>query len=374
MTNKICVYAICKNESKFVDRWLASMKEADYLVVLDTGSDDNTFQLLKNDERVYSAEQKIITPWRFDTARNESMKLIPEDANILVCTDLDEVFEPGWAEVLRNNWVDGYHERATYKYAWSHTDEGEPGRIFYPDKIHDRNWCWRFPVHEMLVRSDGTDRAVNVLTLPDEVYLHHYADNTKSRGSYLPLLELRKQENPEDYYGKIYLAHEYYYRGHYTNAINELKEILEKWSDKYTTLEQASCYLFMGDAYRALGGYESCIDAYQRAILRDSTYREPYINLAEVLNELKFHHQAIGLVKECFDKSYRHYNWLERDTTWTYTPYDILSIAYYWVGEFDKALVNVHKALSYEPNNERILNNLKFIQNKCFEGIGEANG
>ena len=30
---KICVYAICKNELKFVDKWLENMSEADYIVV-----------------------------------------------------------------------------------------------------------------------------------------------------------------------------------------------------------------------------------------------------------------------------------------------------------------------------------------------------
>ena len=37
---KISVYAICKNEEKFVDRWYESMKEADEIYVLDTGSTD----------------------------------------------------------------------------------------------------------------------------------------------------------------------------------------------------------------------------------------------------------------------------------------------------------------------------------------------
>ena len=54
--NKICVYAICKNEEKFVDKWLESMSEADYIVVLDTGSTDNTYNLLKNDTRVTKVE------------------------------------------------------------------------------------------------------------------------------------------------------------------------------------------------------------------------------------------------------------------------------------------------------------------------------
>ena len=42
---KIVVYAIAKNESAFVDRWMDSMSEADQVVVLDTGSDDYTERL-----------------------------------------------------------------------------------------------------------------------------------------------------------------------------------------------------------------------------------------------------------------------------------------------------------------------------------------
>ena len=46
--NKICVYAICKNESKFVDRWISALQgEADCVVVLDTGSTDDTVEKLK---------------------------------------------------------------------------------------------------------------------------------------------------------------------------------------------------------------------------------------------------------------------------------------------------------------------------------------
>ena len=44
---KIAVYAICKNEAQFVDRWMDSMSEADEIVVLDTGSSDNTVELLE---------------------------------------------------------------------------------------------------------------------------------------------------------------------------------------------------------------------------------------------------------------------------------------------------------------------------------------
>lgn len=69
------------------------MQEADAIVVLDTGSTDGTVSKLK--ARGVKVETKAIDPWRFDVARNESLKLVPDDCNILVCTDLDESFEPG---------------------------------------------------------------------------------------------------------------------------------------------------------------------------------------------------------------------------------------------------------------------------------------
>ena len=39
---KIAVYTIALNEAKHVKRWAASAKDADYRLILDTGSKDNT--------------------------------------------------------------------------------------------------------------------------------------------------------------------------------------------------------------------------------------------------------------------------------------------------------------------------------------------
>lgn len=99
---KIVVYAICKNEARFVDRWMDSMGEADRVVVLDTGSTDDTVARLKARGAAVAVEP--ISPWRFDTARNRSLELVDEDADICVCTDLDEVFHPGWRAALEAAW------------------------------------------------------------------------------------------------------------------------------------------------------------------------------------------------------------------------------------------------------------------------------
>ena len=361
--NKICVYAICKNEAKFVDKWVESMREADYIAVLDTGSTDDTVEKLKKYSFVH-VETKVINPWRFDTARNESMKLIPEDMNILVCTDLDEVFEPGWSYKLREKWDDNKHIRCYYKYSWSHLPNGADGRIFWYDKIHSRKWTWKYPVHEMLVET--SDNPVeytmdHVLNLFDYIHLHHYPDQTKSRGSYLPLLEIRAKEDPEDYYGLIYLAHEYNYRGFFDRSIGILDRILTSYSDKIDSLEQASCYLFKGDGYMALNKYREAQLSYLEAIKIEPTYREPYINLGKAFFETQEYDLSIKYIKMSLEKTYRHYTWLERDISWTYEPYDNLSLACYYGGYKKESLLYAYKAYRYEPENERLKNNIEII-------------
>lgn len=365
--NRICIYAICKNEKQFVEKWLASMAEADVIVVLDTGSDDGTYELLcekKNDYPQLIVAQEVIKPWRFDVARNKSLELIPKDCNILFSTDLDEWLEPGWAKPLKEKWIPGVHERAEYKYTWSHMKDGSEGRTFHYNKIHTWDWIWKYPVHELLWSTvDNSEKTylTNTLNLFDEIHLHHYPDHSKSRGSYLPLLELRAKESPDDYYGLIYLAHEYTYNKKYEESIALLERILKEYQDKSSTVEKASCYLFMGDAYRKLSNLAKATLCYNKAIAIEPTYREPQLALASIYIEKKQYDAAIGLIKQCLHTSYRHYTWLERDASWTYEPYDMLSIASFYAGYKRDSLAYAYKAFSCDTMNERLKNNLDLI-------------
>lgn len=364
MENKICVYAICKNEEQFVEKWLKSMSEADWIVVLDTGSTDSTVEKLKEFKGNIIVEQKEINPWRFDVARNEALKLVPEECNIFVSTDLDEIFESGWAKVLRDSWNPEIHERAEYKYTWSHLPNGEEGRTFHYNKIHSKNWIWKYPVHELLINTETgkedypTDKS---LYLFNEIHLHHYPDQNKSRGSYLPLLELRAQEDEEDYYGLLYLVHEYYYRGFYDKSIDLINNILEKYKDKYNSLEQASCYLFKGDNYAEKDEKDKAEINYSLAIMIEPTYREPYIGYAKMLIAEEKYDIAEIILKTALEKTYRHYTWLERDTSWTYEIYDLMCVASFYNGHKKESLAYAVKAHSYDTTDERLRHNLNTI-------------
>jgi glycosyltransferase involved in cell wall biosynthesis len=79
---KVCAYAICKNEEKFVDRWMDSVQEADCVIVADTGSTDNTIEKLR--ERGATVYSYKIDPFRFDYSRNYCMQFIPDDVDVCV--------------------------------------------------------------------------------------------------------------------------------------------------------------------------------------------------------------------------------------------------------------------------------------------------
>ena len=275
---KICVYAICKNESKYVRTWIESMSEADYICVLDTGSTDDTYDMIKYMAEAYAMtekpcriiyDQKVFNPWRFDSARVESMKLCPEDTDIFVCTDLDEVFEAGWAKPLREYWDPDKYDMVSYRYTWSHLENGEAGRVFSYNKIHGHGFTWKFPVHESLCRDVDANlrkenESIRYLVLDEFIMLHHYPDPDKSRSNYLPLLELRAKEYPEDTFGLIYLAHEYNYRKMYQSSIDVFKDIMarDEYND-FTPAEKSSCYFFIGDDYKELGDTARAIESYQ---------------------------------------------------------------------------------------------------------------
>ena len=68
-------------------------------------------------------------------------------------------------------------------------------------------------------------------------------------------------------------------------------------------------------------------------------------------------------VKRGLKRSFRHFTWLERDTSWSYEPYDLLCIAAFYSGNKIEAVSYAVKALSFDKENERLISNL----NLCLE-------
>ena len=366
--NKICVYAICKNEVNNLDKWIESMSEADYIVVLDTGSTDGTFEKLKEDPRIFKTEQKIYKHFRFDKARNDSMKLIPDDANILVCTDIDETFNKGWAKTLKEKWQSNT-TRCYYKYIWSHNSLGEEENVFTYDKIHTRDYEWHYPVHEVLVKKDNSF-IENPINLFNSIILDHWRKD-KDRKFYFALLKLAVKENPQDAHIRMLLAREYFLAHDFENAIKVYLETL-----KLPTIDDPSnrlvllCSLFqLSLSYYEDLNFDEALWYSQELIKEDPTYREPYLIMADCYNHMHMYTLAEGVLKSAREYSYQHYDWLEHCYSYHGWLEDTESITKFNLNKLDEAIADIKLALDHNPDDVRLLKNLNGYYVKKIEKL-----
>ena len=350
---KICVYAICKNEEKYVDTWYNSVKEADKIFVLDTGSSDNTYNLLKDKDKVI-IKREVISPWRFDTARNRSLDMVDKDTDICVCIDLDEVLLPGWRRLLEEVWKEDT-TRALYTYNWRLENE-IPLVSFYLDKIHSRNgYRWTHPVHEVLT-PDIEEKKIII----KDIILNHYPDPEKSRSNYLPLLEMFVNEDPEDDRNMHYLGREYMYYKRYNAAIDTLIRHLNlksaTWKD-----ERAASMRFIGRCYSYLERYDEAILWYKKAIKEAPYLRDAYVELALLYYNLNDYNKVIYYTNKALNIKDKNMTYINEIFSWDSTIYDIRSIAFYYMGKYKASLKNINIAITMN-DDERLLNNKKIIE------------
>ena len=354
---KVCVYAICKNEARFVQRWMNSMSEADLVVVLDTGSTDDTVGLLRRAGAQVTVEK--IEPWRFDTARNRSLELVPEDVDICVCTDLDEVFHPGWRERLERAWRSDMGQ-VSYRYTWSFEPNGSEGCVFWSEKIHARQgYRWAHPVHEVL---EWTGEGKRPAIVPVEgIQLDHYPDPSKSRGQYLPLLELSVEESPEDDRNMHYLGREYMYRGRWDDCIRTLKQHLELpsavWAD-----ERAASMRYIARAYTNKGDEHQALIWYLRAIVQASHLREPYMDLAAFLYERQEWDGVLYFTACALKIKKRPRSYICEASAWGSLPWDLRAMAFYHTARLEQALEAAREAARIAPQDERLAGNVRVIR------------
>ena len=350
---KICVYAIAKNEEKFVKRWIKSMSEADKIFVLDTGSVDNTVKLLEESGVVVKKEK--IEPFRFDIARNKSLDMVDKDTDICVCTDLDEEFAPGWRNILETNYKVGY--RVNYTYNWHINNNGIPDVTFFLNNIHPRNnYYWKHPVHEVLTCKDK-EKTINIM----DIVLNHYPDTNKSRSNYLNLLELSIKEDPLDDRNMHYLGREYMYYGRYKECISTLKKHLELKTSTWN-LERSASMRFIGRSYYNLKNNKQAELWYKKSINEAPNLRDGYVELGMLYyNEKKWLDSIYYLIQALTIKK-KELVYMNETFSWDNTIYDILSIDYYNLNLFDESLFYIKKALEYDKNNKRLIDNKKIIE------------
>jgi hypothetical protein len=350
---KIAVYTIALNEQKFADRWAATTSDADYALVADTGSTDATVErLCRHDIAVVPI---AIRPWRFDDARNAALALLPSDIDVAISLDMDETLAAGWRDKLEATWTPTT-TRLKYGYVWNFK-HGKPDLTFLSDKISGRfTHRWKTPVHEVL-----TPTIPEVVSICQPVLIEHHADPSKSRGQYLPLLELAAREDPHDDRSSHYLAREYFFHARYHEAIAEFERHLALPRALWLP-ERAASMRYIASCYEHLQDFAQARSWYTRATLEDPQSREALIDAAKFYLKQNAFHQTIAycLFADLLPASSGEY--MADRYAREEGAADLMAVAYWHLGQRQEAIRCAEHALVLNPQDTRLKQNLDMMR------------
>jgi SAM-dependent methyltransferase len=350
MKLKIAVYAISKNESMFVERFCASAKDADLILIADTGSTDNTVELARQNGAV--VHEICISPWRFDKARDTALALVPRDIDICVSIDMDEVLEPGWREEIERVWTE-QTTRMRYKFDWG------SGIQFFAEKIHSRHgYHWHHPCHES-IRPDS--RIKEVWAYTEMMLVTHHPDPTKSRGQYLDLLKVAVTEDKECPRNAFYYARELTFYAKWDEAIEALTRYLDMPAALWA-LERCYAMRLLGKACNETKRYAEAIKWYRLAVAEAPNTREPWVDLAMATYERSMWRECHSAAMAALDIKEKMLVYTMDPEAWGAKPHDLAAISAHHLGMRDIAVKQGLLAFQANPEDKRLIANLAYYE------------
>jgi tetratricopeptide (TPR) repeat protein len=348
---KVAVYTIALNEEKHVERWYNSVKDADYILIADTGSTDRTVEIAKS--LGINVVSVLIKPFRFDTSRTAALAAIPADIDYCISLDMDEVLTEGWRSDIETLTLLEPNQSAILRtvLTWNFKEDGSPGLQYGADRVHSR-WGvrWRQPAHEIISTYGDYEEIRGSVSFG----IHHLPDDTKSRSQYMAMLKMAVDENPYSDRNAFYYARELYFYGLYDQAAREFKRHLSLPSATWAPERAASLrYLSICDPANAEQYLLS-------AVSTDKGRREPKVSLAQLYYDRVSWDDCYKWSLEALAIETKPLDYMCEEYAWDHTPWDLAALSAYNLGKYDEALKYGLKAVELDPTNERLVANLEF--------------
>jgi len=359
---KIAVYTIALNEAAHAERWANSATDADYRIVADTGSTDDTVDRLTKAGVI--VHRIAIRPWRFDDARNAAMALIPADVDVCCTMDMDRFLEPGWRPKLEAAWTPDTTALCCRTVYRARPDDSTILRGWSTKNFHHR-WGYRFkrPVHEALVFTGEKEVTRDCA----DIVMCEVQDLKKgTRQQYLPLMELAHKEDPNDSQICFWLSREFMWANRHAEASALLERYLNlqasTWSDERA---EAMRYLAQMQPEKKMLWLD-------KARMEAPHRREIWLDLAEELHSKENWLNLFWACTNGIEKTRRTNSYLDDNHCWGFRLFDLGAIAAWHLNAMDRAVEWAQKALALDTNNQRLKNNLDFFLRRQAEIKGGA--
>ncbi len=355
-TNEVCmkisVCMIVKNEEDVLERILQkAVKFADEIVVVDTGSSDNTKSIArKYTERVYDYK------WcdDFSKARNYSFSLATYE--YIMWLDADDYIEDEEInKILLLKDSKGDFDIYMCKYQIAFDENNKPTFEYYRERIvkNSPRFRWRGFVHESIGLSGK-------ITYTDIAIKHKKIHPTTPRRN-LDLYEKHIAKGHRlNARETFYYARELYFNNLIDKSITQFNKFLKKKNTYRVNaidahLMLSKCYISKGDYTRA------------KNVLIDSIKLDiPNSQISCALGSIAEHENKISESIFWFScatltpPNLKSGAFIERDY-FDFIPYVSLSVLYYKLGDHEKFCYYHNLAKQIKPNSPVIIQNDKFI-------------
>jgi tetratricopeptide (TPR) repeat protein len=256
MRETISVVMIVKNEAAVLGRCLESVKEADEIIICDTGSTDDTLGVAHQyTEKVFS---DYVWEDHFAKARNHALAKATGDW--ILSIDADEFLTCPFSvvrEAVQKAFM-AVNVKMTAEY-------GSQSTFWFPRLFRRMPTIWwEGAVHNHLSVM-GED--VGAVTITFGYSPAHGADPLRS----LRILEKTVADNPDCVRERFYLGREYFYRGMHDKALPMLGRYVVQ---SRFLAEKAEAFLTMARAYWELRMPDDARDACVQALIINPNFKE----------------------------------------------------------------------------------------------------
>jgi len=366
---KICLNMIVKNESRVILRLLEStLPIIDSYCICDTGSTDNTIEIIKLFFERHNISGKIVSePFR-DFGYNRSFALKEciglENADYLLLLDADMV-------LIINPDFDIQKFKSSITADAYHLFQGSHAFIYKNVRIlkNDPNFSYWGVTHEYVQTPHNTIYQ----DIPNnQIFINDIGDGGSKTEKFerdIRLLKKGLEEVPNNDRYTFYLANSYRDSGQYQNAIDTYKKRIEigGWHEEvwYSYYAIGKCYKDMGDIANAIYYWMEAYNFYPERIENlyeiISYYRIQgknqfsyiFFELADYQRKLKYSEDHLFLQKDVYDYK---------------IDYEFSIVGYYC----NRNNLDVHKSCmrvlasntADDSIKQNVLNNYKFYANK----------
>lgn len=264
---RLSVAMIVKNEEVCLARCLQSVKDADEIIIVDTGSEDKTKEVvtalnlpnIKYIENEYKWNDHFGEAYTFASGKTTG--------DWVLVLDADNQLEDGGIDKIRKiiSDADGY-DAINYQ-IWS------AGKYSHKlPRIYRKGIKWEYRVHSNPKVEKSKDSDI-------KIYASYSPAHKKDPDRALRMLKLQHEELPDDARTLYYLAREYWYRNDFTSAIplflahTEKSRYLPEVADSFVYLARMFWKMQQGDKARTYA---------LEAININSNFKEALLLMAEM--------------------------------------------------------------------------------------------